>query len=721
MFVNTVTHIQMTTKTTGNKFTAFRSGELHIANVDISDLQRTYGCKMRNTITNKVSSSSGLAQLIVTESSASQLEATGKLLRPTPSSPTSSSSSHEINNQFANPHLAKQTTSQVLHSVSQIVNSDQFSDQQLHIPATDSDKSSNTNEWRLLLPCAVRTLSASSPVSVGGADESSKLFEMRWFFQASSLSSRREDTTQKPIIPLEQYAAASSISLQYLNFVGQSPPNSSSPIMTAMKSSSRSQVSTSSGGGGIGANNNNNSNNNNRQDKSTKFVVGPTFLAIEWPQRAQSGRYVCQLVSRTQDQSSQEALSRTVCDINVIIRQPMKLKVKVVTKLSSGETTTTTGAAPSNPTNAALFSSPQLPNESTTKISAGSGSSNLLIRAIDWFSRHTSLSDSQADSLVAAGPPPITGTISQRSRRNNGPSLKRQALFEEESSRIQVQGSGLIDGPPIFRVGERLQLDCLGSGHPIEIVRWFKNGQAINTQSSSDFQIEITSIGGNNILNNPNEMLINEDMVSLNQQQMSSSQSSEIILSSLVIRQLQPRETGLAMFECFTYNSFGDKARAGLPIMIVERQLLDWARSVCLVNNREENSGSNNNSAWSGSVKQWGAYSGGGQEADPASIGLPEYRSNAMAIEEGDEFGNDWSSSNSLIFKRNNPLKQALLLESEPVELSCPSQRFLRSNLLMQQQQQAATQNLSARLDWRRWSKYLILTVQQRYTLEVEL
>lgn len=687
-------HTYKQTNNTGNKFTAFKSGELHIANVDISDLQRSYGCKMRNTITNKISSSSGLAQLIATDTSASLLEAsshlsTGKLLKP------SSSSLHETNHQlFANLHLTKQTTSQVLHSISQIVTSDQLSEQ-VHILASDSDKSFfHTQDWRLLLPCAVRTNSNS----LGAADESGKsLFEMRWFFQASLSSSRRDDT-QKPVVPLEQYAAASSISLQYLNFVGQSASNGSLHMMAAIKSSSRSQQLGISSGSGSG----NNNNNNNKQDKSTKFVVGPTFLAIEWPTKAQSGRYVCQLVLRTQEQSNQEAMSRTVCDINVIIRQPMKLKVEAVTKLNSVGMIATT----SNPTKAALSSG--LTNQPTTSETTSAVSSgNLLIRAINWFSKHKPLSGKETDSMA-----PIQPTIRNRNKRtNSGPFLKQQTLAEEESrgSRIQVQGSGLIEPPPIVRVGERLQLDCLGSGHPIEIVKWFKNGQVINTQSSSDFQIEITSIGDNNILSAGNT-LINDDIASLNQQ-ITNSQVTTNTISSLVIRQLQPRDAGLAMFECFTYNSFGDKARAGLAIMIVERQLVDWARSVCLINNNVEES-STTNSSWSSSNgRLWEMADGsdGGRQQEQADLGisLPEYH-NSMALEEQEFANNDWPS-NSLIFKRNNPLKQALLLESEPVELSCPSQRFLRSNLLIQLP--PATQNLSARLDWRRWSKYRIFVV----------
>lgn len=701
--------------------------------MDISDLQRTYGCRLHNTITNKISSSSGLAQLIVTETAANQLQQEGMQAAHSTSSGITGKllkGSHDMN-QFVNFHLAKQTTSQVLHSVSQIVTSDKLFEQQqqqkqhhnqyIFITSTNgnnifeqfnSDKSSlHTNEWRLLLPCAVRTLTSNSISAASAGDESSKLFEMRWFFQASS---RRNGETQKPIVPLEQYAAANSISLQYLNFVG-SMLNSNNNASTSLPG--RNQAAP-----------NSNNNNHHNQDKSTKFVVGPTFLAIELATRAQSGRYVCQLVSRTQDQTTQEPFSRTVCDINVIIRQPMKLKIEAVTKLNgakvaSSTTASTTTTGISYPANhqAALSSAftSSFSNEPTTTSSISSG--NFLSRAIDWFSTHTS---PPRPSTTSATTQSRVGDISSRSRRNLFPK-QRNTLLEEEMNRIQVQGSGLIEAPPIVRVGERLQLDCLGSGYPMEVVKWFKNGLAINTQSSSDFQVEITPVFGvgksNGIDTNLNEDIItptpNQAATKISSSPFASSQAATVV-SSLIIRQLQPRDSGLAMFECFTYNAFGDKARAGLAVMIVERQLVDWARSVCLVNNNHNREGQplNSSSLNGRQQQQWGETDSNVQsqnsELDLTGVGSSEFNHNSMLLED-QEFNSDWLTSNNLIFKQNNPLKRALLVESEPVELSCPSQRYLRSNHLMQQP--GMQQNFSARLEWRRWSKYHLLTMCDMY------
>lgn len=609
-----------------------------MASVDLSDLQRTYGCRLRNSITNKLSSSSGLAQLILTESSTGQLEG-----RRQANKLEVAKESTVKQEQFGKLQLSKQSN-QVLHSVSQLVASDSSDQQQHRLPSGGSNEAPDKreSEWRLLLPCALRLPN----------EELGNLSELRWFFQPPPGQTQLEggqslgnERAQKELIPLEQFAAASSIPLHYLTLAGSQNLSSSGP---ATKPATRTTKL--------------------HQDKSTKYFVASTFLAIEWPTRAQSGRYVCQLISSHQSRPD-SSLARTVCDINVIIRQPIELKVEAALSgkwapLQAALSTSSFSSAPDHDNSWA--------DERGERAAKEEPEGGLLSRAVSWFGFSSSSSSSERELTRAA----ISAGRSQREKR---------AASEEDSGRIQVRGAGVVQAPPVMKVGERLQLDCFGSGHPIEIVKWFKNGRAINTQSSSDFQVEIRG----------RESLQEQIESSSVKKKSEEATSGRTLLSSLLIRQLQPRDAGLHMFECFAYNSFGDKARAGLALVVLERQLAEWARSVCLVMNT--------------------STSTSGAQEDNQDNYLADY----SELSQDQDFVPSWRmgessaiSSFANILRRLNPFKRALLLESEPVELSCLPERFSRLNSPKNHASASNSNNMSARLEWRRWSKFeLVLPI----------
>lgn len=540
------------------------------------------------------------------------------------------------------------------------------------------------SDWKLLLPCAINSANNN---------------ELRWFYQAPFA---------KHLKPLSIEQFAINLNINIINHSSQqaNPSNNSS--------SSYQQH--------YNYNNNLSSNNNSVRIKQTagapgsRIIIGPSYLAIEWPRKEQSGRYVCNLI----DGDS----FKTMCDINVIIRQPIKLKL-INSKLSSPP------PPQSNPR-----TQEQWPLDYSTPLAlnkynddddyqqqqqqqvpvAVSGpqdekTSWLFRAAADWFGvrkqNHQTKSTIRNKRVVL----PDDNIDGQRS--------------QQQQELIQVRGRGLIKQPTILMVGQRLQLQCLASGYPIDNVRWFRDGQQINTQSSNDFQIEIQT----NINNfQPQQQLDTK----ANEQQ--SNKEEEQLLSTLIIRQLQPKNVGFIMFECFAQNSAGDRARAGLPVFVVERHLIDWARANCPLPPPS--------SGW------WLAATeaGSAQQSEPAASSLSNNYNNSSAAATivGDlldydyvvdgggkelqqagqldsapfELASIWRSKESFanfIFKRYNPLRRALLIESEPFELICPNLSGLGKSIgfeaavdLEQQQrkqQQQQQQQNSCRVDWRRWGK----------------
>lgn len=513
--------------------TAFKSGELHIQSVEPTDLQRTYGCKLRNTVTKRILASSALAQLIATDQLMEEAQ------------------------------LGARAAPQVLHSISQLIGWDSAAQlaelgRNKQQPTTD-DHLPEPVEWRLLLPCALRA----------GRQQ-----DLRWFYQ---------QTGSAELVPLEEWAANRSLAISHLQLANGS---SARAALQSAEQRSRAQKGASFSEKAAAA----------AAAQQTRLVVGASFVAIEWPRRAQSGRYVCQLAGKT------------MCDMNVIIRQPMKVAVRVQAE-----------SALDTPTGGAQMS-PQGSDEMVDSY-AERRQDSLLSRAVDW--------------------------LSPRPRRHAPASERRPAA-------VQVRGRAHIKPPAVFSVGQRLRLLCLGSGFPIEGVRWFRNGQPLSAQNSQDFQLEISAAERGHA---------------------HAQEDGAAVLSSLFIRQLQPKHVGLSVFECFAHNALGEQARAGQLVVVADESLLESARASCPL--RE------------------GVAAAGAPELEPE----PDDESLFEELESGASpfaWPAEFKSTDKLsaLMKQHNPFARALLLDSEPAELECPTAAGERSG------------NASGRVEWRRWSKY---------------
>lgn len=564
---------------TGNKFTAFPSGELHIERVDLRDLQRTYGCRLRNIITNRVASSSGLAQLIATDSSITQMA---------PQNPASTHNS-------APTWDTKQV--HVLHSTNQLIAVDSQSELQQkkrrhfgfgsgnHFGFSESPDATSGHHL-LMLPCAIRTGS--------GTGQSSQVY---WWFEPSNRNRQHAyRATDSNAEPLDRWASSNGIQLH--NLANTANQTSTNPPRASQKSGPTGQA-------------------------NSRYIQGSSFLAIEWPTKLQSGRYLAKL--------GQTDSSRVVCDIDVIIYEHLQMVLQL---------------SPSN--------------RDVIQASAGQSSSLSMSMSMSTNSDAVNLAHDSADWKHWFNLNWFNGA--QRSGRSVWPDKKSDQksansdLFDQDDStssrlhKIRVEGPGKIEPPPIVLVGERLQIDCLASGSPIDEAKWFRNGQAINIQSSQDFQVEITRSPGFN----------------------ESSRGGYVIISTLTVRQVQPKDTGVQVFECFGHNNLGDRARAGITVLIVDPSQVDWAQFQCPV-----------------SV----AHSIGGQSNATVilrnDLQSPiDHQSDHISSSDGDRW--EWltASSRGLKYLAANQFSEAVIMEAEGVELSCPVQSGSRY-----------------RVDWRRLGK----------------
>lgn len=538
--------------------------------MDTSDLQRTYGCRLANSATGRLVSSSGAAQLI--------LAADG-------SAPTRTGSGTE-------PLL-------LLHSASQLIGDDTSAVQ----PTTPTARANRQRwlssqplespAWRLLVPCALRALPPGHSIS--------------WLYQASA--------TERPV-PLHDWAASRSLALLQVEGAKLEQVNNGAGHWLNASAAARRPAASKAEQG--------------KQQAATRFVLGPSYLAIEWPTSAQSGRYICQLVRQQGSGDERASVStRTLCDTNVIIRRPIELGVELA---------------------------------------------SLVGPSASGFVRHAQQVDDEADaSLIGRAATWLGwrhhGTSRQRRKRSNGGRLSEQqsgSLLDTEPQRLQLRGPGSIAAPPVVQVGQLLRLECRARGHPIESVRWFRNGELISAQSANDFQVEISEqLSGANQAKEDNQTDEDDDLSDERPTDRGNllSEDPDRLISALIVRQLQAKEAGLSVFECFAQNSLGDRARAGKLVFVAERTTLEAARASCPLQSNESQ---------------------------------PE-------VEESDNLFNMRASVYSRaasIFSKHNPILNALVLESEPVEMRC----------LCALSEPSGDTNASApqyrQVEWRRWSKY---------------
>jgi hypothetical protein len=638
--------------TAASKLVAFESGELHLNNIEMADLRRTYGCRLRNSTSRRLVAGSNMARLILMDS---QQEQQHRQQRPL----------------------------QVLHSLEQLVavDSDHQHHHQHHHPSEPSEPAGHprynggAQQWSrassssssglannkqaagsarpappLMLPCAIRT-----------STDSSKPFG-RWLFEpTTSLSERRLEGHYD--VPGEEAAPASKpISLE--KFVGLnrrwlqlvSTPAQNGADTEQQPPPPQQQQHT-----------------NQSASALSRIIVGPSFLAIERPRRQLSGRYIYQVPDEEQDGVQTAAAAdddeqdetgrrarptRTVCDINVIIRQPIRLQMRLVAAADR---------RPQRPAIDKLVDADALTADGETTAAGRS------LFGASWFA-----------SWLAGGsrrPPAVDANNRRRTRRaptaaaallNDGTTDEQQAAGEEQilAGRVRVLGSGRLPQAPIVRIGDRLELNCLVQGYPVSSIRWFRQGQAVNLQSSNDFQTELSTFMLNGNSSGPAAKTTTTPTTA--------GGDLAVLVSRLVIGQLQLRDFGLQVFECFAHNSLGDRARASLAVYVAERGQIEWAQSWCPLVPLAAAAGRFNlhgaiprpdpsSSAELPVVHSDGG--GGGDDDDEGDNDIDDGRGGGAF--QGQEAG-DFEAQQRALFVSRNPLRWALVLEGEPVELQCP-------------------------------------------------
>lgn len=528
--------------TQSSKFVAFESGELHLTSVDMQDLRRTYGCRLRNATTRRTIASSNMAQLILMDSNNEQASSQAQQVQLLHSVEQLIVPDWDASNELAAQEADHQQPDSQLSGFASSPSKHHHRRPSPPSPPTPVH-STATRQRLLLLPCAVRLPASPSSNS-------------RWLYQApSSLSQAR---------PLDDQAPADADSrrpLQGLNQLASQHKGWLQLVPAPKAESNHSSASVSS------------------MQTQSRIIVGPTYLAIERPRAQLSGRYLFQVEDPQQRQEP-----RTVCDINVIVRWPLRLQM-----------------------------------------SLGHDGQDSLLQPV-------------AEQLLSGEPSPprslspewLPGWLSSlwpvAQRTTSKDRARRWARWQQQDpTRIAVSGPGSVPQTPIVRIGDRLELSCIVRGQPLESVRWFRQGQVVNVQSSSDFQTEIA------LVDLTTNLTTSRDSTSSSLQY-----QAPMVSSRLLIRQLQPRDFGLQIFECFAQNSLGDRARASLAIYVAEREQLDEAQAQCpLELELEDNSNSKQDS-------------------------LPE-------MDTSEE-----PSGRSLL-RRHNPFRQTLVLEGEPIDLQCPN------------------------------------------------
>lgn len=621
--------------------------------MDLGDLQRSYGCRLRNTATGKLVSSSGAAQLILTGNGAGQHSA-----QPTGPIPQLV---HSLSQLIADDTAAKRRSLQLMMQQWPLGRNSQ--------PADWMGQAAEQADWRLLVPCALKR-----PLPAGHT--------IRWLYQPTSsdwhstIGGSGDDhelpiNQQERAVPLSDWAASRSIAF-INNNIGQPEQvdNHGNGSSSSASSSRRATMSRSMA---------NSAEHKLQQQFAQRYLASANQLTIEWPTSAQSGRYICQLVVAAGAASDELVGStRTLCDTNVIIRRPIELSLELASQYRGGSPITADHAGSGSQV---LDSYPKSARQGYEAGElAGSEdefSSSLLGRAaalLGWRHRRRPHSSGQAG----------------RSKRSMA--WPGNSLLDLEPGRVQVLGSGSIEAPPVVQVGQLLRLNCRGRGHPIETVRWYKNGQLINTQSSNDFQVQITT----NTSFTTNSKQQERDDNNNNKKELLAANESQRVLSSLLVRQLQPKDVGLSMFECFAQNSLGDRARAGKLVFVLEQPVLEWARSLCPIKQQQQQPTAGNRLQ----VVAANPASELANELDEAlddDLDLDFGDSASLALAASDTLAASRSAS---LFRRHNPMLRALVLEAEPVELQCPL-ALVGPDLA----NESAVAHLRWPVEWRRWSK----------------
>lgn len=159
-------------------------------------------------------------------------------------------------------------------------------------PLTSSYK--DPSEWRILIPCAIRAVPN---------DE----LRVEWFYSppktqtGGSQTNLQTSSIETRLIPLHLFAKQVSVSVSY----------NSSLIAHTTSVLSHQQ----------------------NQQKVPMFIIGQTFLAIEWPNARLAGRYLARASS-----SDGEA----TCDTNVIIASKLKLRVRLLSEQTTTQIQTQT-------------------------------------------------------------------------------------------------------------------------------------------------------------------------------------------------------------------------------------------------------------------------------------------------------------------------------------------------------------------------------------------
>ncbi|KAG9509222.1 hypothetical protein GZH46_02270, partial [Fragariocoptes setiger] len=472
------------------KWAAFASGELQVTHTEWADYQRTYGCRVINTITGQLTSSSGTAQLIMTT---------------------------DTEGATANTPHAQQ---RIVHTQSQVIATDfQVAPTLFNMNKQQQQQVGVKQQVpTVLLPCALlRASSAHMP---------------RWYYASTSGGTPT--------------ALETSVNLMHVNAATHQTTNSGGTNSSSSTTHHFNDINFSTTPGS-GANYS-----GSAGSPKSRYLIGAGFLALEWPRHTHSGRYTC------------EPAPNIRCDIYLIVRRPLRLRATL-------RVTPTYDLAGVGAHEYALEADSSDGDSSSSPFGDARNERDLVLpssqaRGPTQQSFVSSIYErlfGVSSLLPAVSSLDSTSTSSALSQHTTTTTTTRQ------QQQIKARGDALVTRVHVARVGQRVEVNCTGSGHPIDSVKWLRNGQQVDAVSMPELEVVtppsiMTAAVDAGVFSSSSSSAANNN-------DNAQASNSYATLSTLVVRRVQADDIGLTMFECYAYNALGESARAAIALYVLDQ------------------------------------------------------------------------------------------------------------------------------------------------------
>ena len=468
----------------------------------------------------------------------------------------------------------------------------------------------------LLLPCAFRA-------------PAGQWTRAQWFVQPAggggSGAGRPRDTLRRRVqapLPLEQFAALNGAQLAWQAPAGQLrwAANSTAPNLQHQVVANSSFFALSSS---LAASSQRHSSSQNKHSgaaheqkpgaktalPASRLLVGPSHLAIEWPRAQLSGRYTLRLLAGEINVGVQEfpevaeanrRLSKPICDINVIIRLPVELRVELRLPEAEGWPRDEQLAKPEALVAPRLADSLREP-DGQANIDQEEANSNQEEPNRDQEEGNLYQEDENSDQedQNQQADAPASGWLAslahwlgggafqsgkgaqpRRRRARSSGLVLSHAGAPEDWRRVRVSaGPGKMPQLPVLLVGQLVELRCAAAGQPVDSLLWFRNGQLMEPKGGpQSVELELLELGGTS-----ETVGTGSGTGSGAASASGASSGGRLGAAQLVARlrlRLEARDVGVQVFECFGSNALGDRKRAGLLLEVRARagETAGWTR-----------------------------------------------------------------------------------------------------------------------------------------------